>query len=59
MTRVGDGEKQIKKKYRIQGVPTIVFIDGTGMEYESLRVTGFLGPRQFSKILEQVSKNSK
>lgn len=59
MTRLGEREKRIKGKYRVMGVPTIIFLDGTGTECEDLRVSGFRGPRQFSKILEQASKNSK
>lgn len=59
MTRVGEREKSIRDKYSIRGVPTIIFIDGTGAERGDLRVTGFVGPGPFSKTLERAGTNSK
>lgn len=59
MTRIGERERRLKQQYRIQGVPTIVFIDGTGVERERLRVSGFLGPRAFGKILERASEHER
>jgi thiol:disulfide interchange protein DsbD len=56
MTRIGEQEKLIKKKFRIQGVPIIVFLDGTGAEREDLRVAGFVEPERFRKILERMSE---
>ena len=53
LTRQGDYENGIKKRFNIRGVPTIIFIDGT--EVEELRVTGFLGPEEFISRLERIA----
>ncbi len=59
MTRVGEREKLINEKYGIKGVPIIVFLDGTGAEREDLRVTGFVEPERFRKILERMGEERK
>lgn len=54
LTRPGERESAIKKNYDIRGVPTIIFIDGSGSELKDLRVTGFVGPEDFARRLERL-----
>ena len=44
----------LTKQYGIIGVPTLIFIDATGREASSLRLTGFERPQPFLARLEQV-----
>ena len=46
--------QKLTKQYAIVGVPTIVFIDSSGHELPSLRLTGFEPPNAFVKRLQQV-----
>jgi len=46
--------QELTKKYRIVGVPTIVFLDSSGHELDSQRLTGFEAPQQFLGRLKQV-----
>jgi len=43
----------LTERYAILGVPTIVFLDGSGRERTDLRLVGFEGPDQF---LERLAK---
>ena len=43
--------KAREKKYAILGLPTIVFLDGSGREVESARVVGFIEP---DKLVEKM-----
>ena len=43
----------LMEKYRIFGVPTIVFLDASGKEREDLRLVGFEGPDEFLRRLEK------
>ncbi len=45
--------QKIKRKYKIKGVPTVVFLGRDGREIESLRLIGFVGPEEFVKRLEK------
>ena len=54
LTRPGEFENEIKKRFNIRGVPTIIFIDGAGVEIEEIRVTGFIPPEEFSSRLERI-----
>lgn len=45
--------KEITDKYKILGLPVVAFIKN-GKEIEQLRVTGFLKPDEFSKLMEKV-----
>lgn len=47
------GDKEIEGKFKIQGLPVVSFIDKSGKEREDLRVTGFLKPDEFIKIMEK------
>ncbi|MGE5277254.1 MAG: protein-disulfide reductase DsbD family protein [Acidobacteriota bacterium] len=41
----------LAEKYRILGVPTVLFLDASGKEVEELRLVGFEGPEEFLKRL--------
>ncbi len=47
------GDKEIEGKFKIQGLPVVAFIDKNGKEREDLRITGFLKPEEFIKIMEK------
>jgi thiol:disulfide interchange protein DsbD len=38
-------------KYKVKGVPTVVFLDTSGRERENLRVVDFIKPNEFLKIM--------
>lgn len=44
---------ELKKRFRIVGVPTIVFLDGSGREQEALRLVQFEPPDAFLKRMAQ------
>jgi len=44
----------VKEKFKINGVPTIVFINKLGNEVDRLRTVGFIGPEEFLEKLKQV-----
>ncbi len=46
--------KELTKQYGIVGVPTLVFIDSSGHEVSSARLTGFEPPQPFVSRLQQV-----
>ncbi|MBI5815633.1 MAG: thioredoxin family protein [Nitrospinae bacterium] len=46
---------ELKKRYNVAGVPTIVFIDSSGAEKPELRLTGFEEAELFVKRMESVS----
>jgi thiol:disulfide interchange protein DsbD len=54
LTAIGKNETAIKKRFNIRGVPTIIFIDGSGEERSELRVTGFVDADEFSKRLKSL-----
>ncbi len=45
--------KEITDRFKILGLPVVAFIDKKGRENESLRVTGFLKPDDFKKVMEK------
>lgn len=45
--------QELKKRFRIVGVPTIVFLDGSGREQEDLRLVQFEPPDAFLKRMAQ------
>ena len=47
------GDKEIEGKFKIQGLPVVAFIDKNGKEIEELRITGFLKPDEFVKVMEK------
>lgn len=50
------GDKEIEGKFKIQGLPVVAFIDKNGKEREDLRITGFLKPEEFIKVMEKALK---
>jgi len=54
MTRAAAAETvALAQKYRILGVPTVVFLDASGNEIADLRLVGFEDPDAFLKRLEK------
>lgn len=51
------GDKEIEGKFKIQGLPVVAFIDKNGKEREDLRITGFLKPDEFIKVMEKALNN--
>lgn len=51
------GDKEIEGKFKIQGLPVVAFIDKNGREREDLRITGFLKPDEFIKVMEKALNN--
>ena len=49
----GDGPKQ-KKKYRVRGYPTILFLDSQGVEID--RIVGYRPPKEFLSELNRIKK---
>lgn len=49
--------KEITDKYKILGLPVVAFIDKNGNEIQSLRITGFLKPDEFTKLMEKALNN--
>ncbi len=54
LTKNSQREKKLRKKFNIRGVPTIIFIDPSGRERTSLRVTGLVGPDEMKKRLREI-----
>lgn len=54
LTLAGERTDALSRQYAVVGVPTIVFLDASGREDRSLRLTGFEGPEQFLERLRQV-----
>ncbi|MCF7805566.1 MAG: protein-disulfide reductase DsbD [Candidatus Marinimicrobia bacterium] len=46
--------QQLKQKYDIRGVPSIVFLNEDGREVESLRLTGFESAEQFLERMNEI-----
>ena len=56
MTRIEEKEKELKKRFNIKGVPTIIFLDKNGNEISNTRITGFVGPDEFLSRMQKVTK---
>ncbi|OGG46345.1 MAG: cytochrome C biogenesis protein, partial [Candidatus Handelsmanbacteria bacterium RIFCSPLOWO2_12_FULL_64_10] len=46
-TKESEATRALQKKYRLVGLPTVVFVDGRGNELPDKRLTGFAPPGQF------------
>jgi thiol:disulfide interchange protein DsbD len=55
LTRSGPIESASKKRFSVGTVPTIIFIDASGAERESLRVSGFVDAREFERRLAKIA----
>ena len=54
MTQFSSGPvEEIKKTFGIQGVPTLIFLDGGGQERENLRTVGFIEPGEMLDKIRQ------
>ncbi len=54
MTENSDADIEILEQYSVFGLPTIMFFDTNGNELTANRVTGFLGPEEFSQHLNNL-----
>ncbi len=45
--------KELKNKFRIKGVPTLVFLNSEGKQLDDLRVVGFMGKEKFLPIMKR------
>lgn len=54
MTDNTDADIEILEQYSVFGLPTIMFFDTQGKELAANRVTGFLGPEEFSQHLHNL-----
>ncbi len=48
--------RELKAKYSVKGVPTVIFIDGQGAERQNLRLTGFEPANKFIQRIQQITK---
>lgn len=48
-----DYARQLRGRYRVAGVPTVVFIGGDGKELPKLRFVGFVGPDSLLGLMER------
>jgi len=53
MTRVGEKQKKLKKRFDIRGVPTIIFIGKNGEEIKDIRITGFIEADELLKRMQK------
>jgi thiol:disulfide interchange protein DsbD len=52
VTRLSSPEAEAAiSEFGVLGVPTVLFLDATGQEVEAARITGFVRPKEFLRIL--------
>jgi thiol:disulfide interchange protein DsbD len=51
--------KELKKKYNILGLPTILFFNSDGALRDDIRLTGFEGPELFLERLKKLTKEGR
>jgi thioredoxin:protein disulfide reductase len=56
-SEAGSESARAKERFGIRGVPTIVFLDGTGRELSELRLEGFEKPSPFLARMKQVESS--
>ena len=57
LTRYDSPEAQaLRRRFDVEGVPTLVFVDQNGREIRSARIVGFIGPDAFLEHIERVKK---
>jgi thiol:disulfide interchange protein DsbD len=57
LTRMGDPiHEKLLEEYRIQGVPTVIFLDNSGKEMKALRLVDFEPPKLFMERLERAKQ---
>lgn len=55
----GSEAARAKARFGIRGVPTVIFLDGTGKEKAELRLEGFEKPNAFLTRMKQVESSAK
>jgi len=53
-TNPDDRITELEKRYNVQGLPAIIFLNSQQKEIESLRVTGFIDSKEFLKRMKEV-----
>lgn len=48
-----EDSEQVIERFEILGVPTVIFLDSEGKEIPEARLTGFVGPKEFLKLLKE------
>ena len=56
MTKNSEENRALMKKYKVLGLPTILFFSRDGKEIEGSRVNGFMPPVEFLQWIEKISK---
>ena len=56
MTKNSEENRTLMTKYKVLGLPTILFFDRDGKEIEGSRVNGFMQPVEFLQWIEKISK---
>lgn len=52
-TSLDNKNSALTEKFRVLGLPTVVFLNGKGKELNNLRLVGFLGPAEMVKRMEK------
>ena len=56
MTKNSEENRALMTKYKVLGLPTILFFNRDGKEIEGSRVNGFMSPVEFLQWIEKISK---
>ena len=56
MTKNSEENRALMTKYKVLGLPTILFFNRDGKEIEGSRVNGFMPPVEFLQWIEKISK---
>ena len=56
MTKNSEENRALMAKYKVLGLPTILFFNRDGKEIEGSRVNGFMSPVEFLQWIEKISK---
>jgi len=56
MTKNSEENRALMTKYKVLGLPTILFFSRNGKEIEGSRVNGFMPPVEFLQWIEKISK---
>lgn len=56
MTKNSEENRALMAKYKVLGLPTILFFTRDGKEIEGSRVTGFMPPVEFLQWIDKISK---
>ena len=56
MTKNSEENRALMTKYKVLGLPTILFFNQDGKEIEGSRVSGFMPPVEFLQWIEKISK---